>query len=126
MGRLFQLFNMVDLREQAPEVAKLKPQERQAEIERIHNSTNLVGIWSPETFTVSFRGEVVTIKQGWNEYAPSFGVWALQKYGKGSLYGKTFHTGDDGKIIDNPEILDEPPSGEQPAVRKVRAKAEAE
>ena len=123
MGKYFQLFNMVDLRDQETEIASLRPQERQARIDALANSTKLIGIYSPEAFDVDFRGEIVTIKAGWNEYAPMFAVWALQKYGKGSTYGPTFRTAADGKtLIANPVVSDEPPAGEEKKIRKAEEK----
>ncbi len=121
MGRLFQLFGM----EKSDEFDTMLPKKRQDEIAKIHDGTTLVGIYSPETFTVSFRGEIVAIKEGWHEYAPAFGVWALQKYGKGSRYGQTYRTVD-GKMIANPELLDENPAGDEAPQRRTRTKAEAE
>jgi len=127
MGKIFELSGMVPERELSDEIAKMKPVQRQEEIEKIHNGDKLVGIYSPETFTVSFHGEVVTINQGWNQYAPTFGVWALQKYGKGSKYGQTYRTTAEGKTVPNPALLDENPDGEAPkAERRTRVKAEAE
>ena len=122
MGKLFQLFCM----EKSDQFDAMNTAQRQDEIRKIHDGTSLVGMYSPETFTVSFRGEIVTIKEGWHEYAPAFGVWALQKYGKGSLYGKTYRTVD-GKMAENPVLLDENPSGEEaPKKRRSQTKAEAE
>lgn len=124
MGKLFQLFNMVDLRDQETEFASLKPQERQARIDALASSTKLIGIYSPEEFVVKFRDELVTIKAGWHEYAPQFAVWALQKYGKGSSYGPTYRSGEDGKtLIANPVLSDEPPAGEEKKTRKAEDKA---
>lgn len=125
MGRLFQLFGMVDQKDMADEFAKLSPQNRQAEIDKLVSSANTIGIYSPETFSVMYRKEIVTIKSGWHEYSAGFAVWALQKYGKGSKYGKTYRTDADGKMVENPELLDEAPDG-VPAERKARHKAEAE
>ena len=125
MGRLFQLFGMVDQKDMADEFAKMSPQKRQAEIDNLVSSSKLIGIYSPETFEVMFRKDIVTIKAGWHEYGAGFAVWALQKYGKGSKYGKTYRTDSSGKMIENPELLDEAPEG-VPAERKARNKAEAE
>jgi len=118
MGKNFQLFGMVEQRNMDEPYYSMKPAERLAAIEALAQSTELIGMYSPEEFTVSFHGKAVTIKQGWNEYAPVFAVWALQKYGKGSKYGKTFRTDESGKMVFNPELLDENPDGE--AVKRTR------
>jgi hypothetical protein len=112
MGKLFQLFGMVELREMSDEFATITPQQRQERIDKLASSSKLIGMYSPEEFPVMFRGEVVTIKKGWHEYSPQFAVWALQKYGKGSKYGKTYRTVN-GKEVANPELLDEAPAGEK-------------
>lgn len=121
MGRIFQLCGMVPNRELSDEVAGMKDLQRHAEIEQIASGGKLIGIYSPEEFNVQFRGEVVTILQGWNQYGAAFAVWALHKYGKGSKYGQTYRTVD-GETVPNPQILDENP--EEPKERKSRVKAE--
>lgn len=125
MGRLFQLFGMVEQKDMADEFAKMSPQNRQAAIDDLVSSSKLIGIYSPETFETMYRKEIVTIKAGWHEYSAGFAVWALQKYGKGSKYGKTYRTLQDGKTIENPELLDEAPEG-APVERRMRGKVEAE
>lgn len=122
MGRIFQLLGMVDPRTVDEDIAKLSPVQRHNEIEKVCNGSKLVGLYSPSEFAVSFAGEIVTIKEGWHQYAPQFAVWALGKYGKGSRYGKTYRSAADGKLIENPELLDEAPAAD----RKVRGKEGAE
>lgn len=126
MGKYFQLFGMVESKEMDDYYANMKPAQRQAEIDKLVGSANTIGIYSPESFPVEFAGEIITIEAGWHQYSAGFAVWALQKYGKGSRYGQTYRTVD-GKMIANPELLDENPAGEEaPKERRSRTKAEAE
>ena len=125
MGKYFQLFGMVESREMDDYYANMKPAQRQAEIDKLVGSANTIGIYSPETFKVEYAGEVITIEAGWHQYSSGFAVWALQKYGKGSAYGKTYRT-IDGNMVANPELLDENPAGDEAPQRRTRTKAEAE
>lgn len=109
MGKLMQLFGLTDMHKTDEKYLRMNPIQRQAEIDAASQSAEPIGIFSPEEFDVEFRGQVVTIKKGFHQYSPSFAVWALQKYGSHSKYGKTYRTVDD-KLVENPEINDEPPA----------------
>lgn len=86
--------------------------EREAAMKMI-SGTKLILIWSPEDFRTKFQGEIVEIKKGLNPYAPHFAIWALDKYGPHSKYGKTYRTevvNGKQKQVENPVILDYDPN----------------
>jgi hypothetical protein len=103
MGKILDLYN-------------LPPKEFEKETAKLLASSQAIGVYSPEEFTVMYGGEVVTIAKGFHKYAPGFAVWLVQKYGPKSTYGKTYRTvKKDGKEISvpNPVLLDYNPEQEQ-------------
>ena len=92
------------------DILRLPWREREQAIRAI-SGTKPLTIWSPESFKVKFQGEIVEIKKGLHQYAPHFAIWALDKYGPHSTYGKTYRTevvDEKQKQVPNPTVYDEP------------------
>lgn len=97
---------------QTLEILSMPWKEREAAIKGI-SGTKPISIWSPEDFKAKFQGEIVEIKRGLNQYAPHFAIWALDKYGPYSKYGKTYRTeviNGKQKQVENPVIYDYDPT----------------
>lgn len=101
------------------QINDLPAPKQQEATKELANSPNSIGVYSPEDFKVKFAGAVVTVKRGFNQYAPAFAVWLVQKYGPESLYGKTYRS-EQREVkgvmkwveVENPVLLDYDPTVE--------------